>query len=145
MRLSRPRAILSTIDESGGSHVRESTREFIHRDIKAMTEWPKTPELVAEYVSDDSLKEHIALFEAAFPGYDLEVEDTLVDGDKVALRATFRGVQRGEFQGIAPTNREVRVPLIIIYRIEGGKIVEHWMNADLLGLMQQLGAAPTPA
>jgi hypothetical protein len=29
-----------------------------------------------------------------------------------------------------------------IWRISGGKLVEHWSNVDLLGLLQQLGAVP---
>lgn len=33
---------------------------------------------------------------------------------------------------------------INIERFENGKVVEHWSNPDLLGMMQQLGLAPTP-
>jgi predicted ester cyclase len=61
----------------------------------------------------------------------------------VAVRTTFKGVHKGEFFGVAPTGKDVTMPITLIYRIAGGKIAEHWMNADLLGLMQQLGAAPT--
>jgi predicted ester cyclase len=123
----------------------ESSRQFIERYIKAMTEGEKSPEAVAAYVSDESLQEHIAMFEAAFPNYGLEVHDILADGDKVALRATFRGMHRGDFQGISATGREVSTPLTIIYRIQDGKIAEHWLNADVLSLLQQLGAMPVPA
>jgi len=33
---------------------------------------------------------------------------------------------------------------ISIYRIEGGKIAESWSVSDLWGMMQQLGAVPSP-
>jgi predicted ester cyclase len=72
------------------------------------------------------------------------VHDVLADGDKVALRGTFQGVHRGEFQGTV-TGRAVVVPLMLIYCIAAGKIAEHWMNADLLSLFQQLGKVPVPA
>ncbi len=123
----------------------ETSRQFIERYIKALNGSSKSPDLVEEYVSDEALRAHIAAFEMAFPGYQIEVHDILADGDKVALRGTFRGVHRGEFQGMAPTGRTVAVPLMLIYRIAGGRIAEHWMNADVLGLLQQLGAAPVPA
>ncbi|HZQ38516.1 MAG TPA: ester cyclase [Dehalococcoidia bacterium] len=123
----------------------QGSKALIERYIQALNGSAKSPQLVDEYVDDGSLREHIALFEQAFPGYTIEVHDLLADDDRVALRGTFRGVQRGEFQGIAPTGRTVSVSLILIYRIAGGKIVEHWMNADVLGLLQQLGATPVPA
>jgi predicted ester cyclase len=123
----------------------ESSRQFIERYIQAVGEGDKSSKTIAQYVDDESLKQHIAMFEASFPGYGLETHDILADGDKVALRATFHGVHRGDFQGIAPTGREVSAPLMIIYRIENGKIAEHWLNADVMSLLQQLGAAPVPA
>jgi len=44
--------------------------------------------------------------------------------------------------GIPATGKEATISVMLIYRIAGGKIVEHWMNADSLGLLQQLGAVP---
>jgi predicted ester cyclase len=44
-----------------------------------------------------------------------------------------------------PSGTAVTMPFIIIYRIANSKIAEHWMVADQLGLMQQLGALPVPA
>ena len=124
----------------------ETSRQFIKRYIEAMTNGnARSAELVTRFISDETLIEHIAVFGQAFPDYSMDVHEVLADGDKAVLRTTFHGVHKGEFQGVAPTNRDVSMPLIIIYRIEDDKIVEHWMTADLLGLMQQLDAVPTPA
>jgi steroid delta-isomerase-like uncharacterized protein len=106
---------------------------------------PKTPSLVDKYIAEEDLKQHIAFFEAAFPGYVLDLEDMVAEGDKVAVRTTFRGKHLGEFNGIPATGKEVSIPIMLIYRLEHGKIVEHWMNADSLGLLQQVGAIPVPA
>jgi predicted ester cyclase len=46
----------------------------------------------------------------------------------------------GDFQGIAPTGRRISFGQIAIYRMVAGKISEVWEEADILGLMQQLGA-----
>jgi hypothetical protein len=47
--------------------------------------------------------------------------------------------------GTPPTGKTVAFPLMIIYRLEGGKIVQHWMLVDMLSFMQQIGAMPEPA
>jgi predicted ester cyclase len=84
----------------------------------------------------------IRMFYAGFPDLNHVLEEPLVVGDRVVLRATFQGTHSGVFQGIAPTERRVRGGQIAIYRIVDGKIAEIWEEADLLGLFQQLGVAP---
>jgi len=66
----------------------------------------------------------------------------IAEGDKVVVRSTFRGTHKGDLMGIPPTGKQVTMPLILIYRIADDKIVEHWMQADALGLLQQLGVIP---
>jgi predicted ester cyclase len=100
---------------------------------------------VGAYVADESLKQHITFFEAAFPGYQLSVDDMVAEADKVAVRSTFTGTHRGELMGVPPTGKPVSIGLLLIYRIADGKIVEHWMQADTLGILQQIGAMPAPA
>jgi len=80
----------------------------------------------------------------AFPDIHFTVDGLVVEGDKVACRWTLTGTHKGEYMGIPPTNRKVTMWLIHIYRIVGGKFVEIWSRYDTLGLMQQLGAVPTP-
>ena len=87
----------------------------------------------------------IRMFYAAFPDLNHVLEELLVVGDRVVLRATFQGTHSGVFQGIAPTGRRVRGGQIAIYRIVDRKIAEIWEEADLLGLMRQIGATEAPA
>ena len=44
--------------------------------------------------------------------------------------------------GIAATGKQVTMTGILIYRIVGDKIVEEWLQYDVMGVMQQLGAIP---
>ena len=62
----------------------------------------------------------------------------------MVIRKTFRGTQTGEFMGMPPTGKSISVGVIDIFRIAGGKIVEHWGQMDSMGMMQQLGAMPAP-
>ena len=83
-------------------------------------------------------------FAQAFPDLRLTVEDIFSAGEMVAARVAFHGTHRGEFQGTAPTGKEVAFSSIEVNRVVGGKVEEHWVELDLLGLMQQLGAIPEP-
>lgn len=84
------------------------------------------------------IEDMIRMFYAAFPDLSHKVEDVFEVGEKVVLRATDTATHRGEFQGIAPTERRISIGQIAIYRVVNGKIAEVWEQADLLGLMQQL-------
>lgn len=81
---------------------------------------------------------------SAFPDFAPTLEDQIAEGDKVANRLVFHGTHKGDFQGIPPTGKRVTVTAITIERVAGGKIVEHWINFDALGMVQQIGAVPAP-
>ena len=83
-------------------------------------------------------------FAEAFPDLRLSVQDIAAEGDTVAARVDFRGTHRGEFQGIPPTGKEVAFSSMEFNRVRDGKVEEHWVELDLLGLMRQLGAIPEP-
>ncbi len=79
---------------------------------------------------------------AAFEHLNVTVEDLVAEGDRVAARFTARGIHKGAFMGLAPTGKPITMTGIEIFRIEDGRIAELWGEANLLGLMQQLGIAP---
>jgi len=81
---------------------------------------------------------------AAFPDLEATIEDMVAQDDRVAVRGVIVGTHLGELMGIPATGKHVTVSLIDINRIEDGKLVERWGQADTLGMMQQLGAIPQP-
>jgi predicted ester cyclase len=103
----------------------------------------KTRELVAPYVSDEALYQHVEMFEKGFPQYQLKADVMIEEKDHVAVKARFIGTHQGDFNGIAPTGKSVNLPFMIIYRMEGGKIAEHWLETNHLALLTQLGVMNT--
>ena len=80
---------------------------------------------------------------AAFPDLRLDVEDLIAGEDKTVARVTATATHHGEFMGVPATGKRVEMPLIDIMRFDdNGLVCEHWGVADLLSLMQQLGAVP---
>ena len=100
-------------------------------------------QLGAARLDRSQTKDLIRTFYAAFPDYTHTPEEVLTVGDRVVLRTTNRATHSGEFQGIPPTGRNISFGQIAIYRMVDGKIAEIWEEADLFGLMQQLGATFT--
>lgn len=84
------------------------------------------------------------LFYGAFPNYTHTIEDIIAEGDKVVVRCTCRGTQKGEFKGIPPTGKDFEYGEIIIFRLTDGKIEEVWVQEDELWMMQQLGMELKP-
>jgi predicted ester cyclase len=90
-------------------------------------------------------KKYMGEFYDAFPDNHFAIDDIFTEGDKVAVRYTITGTHKGKYMGIPPTNKKVKLWVIEIDRIVGGKFVEDWIRFDTLSMMQQLGLAPTPA
>jgi steroid delta-isomerase-like uncharacterized protein len=84
---------------------------------------------------------HAALF-GAMPDIHITVEDVIAEGDTTAARFTITGTNSGEFFGIPPTGKAVTVTGMDFMRFRDAKIIEHWGEMDMLGLMQQLGIIP---
>jgi predicted ester cyclase len=72
-----------------------------------------------------------------------EIEDEICEGDKVVARVTMHGHHVGEFLGRPPTGKEFAVKQIHIWRLEDGKVIEHWSVRDDLGQAFQLGLIPS--
>ena len=81
---------------------------------------------------------------SAFPDLHIAVEDTVAEGDKVAVRLRVTGTHKGDGLGFAATGRKVDVTAITIIQFANGKLVHGWNNWDQLGMMQQLGVVPGP-
>jgi len=92
----------------------------------------------------EGTRSFIGMYLAAFPDLHMTFDDLVAEGDRVVIRWTCRGTHLGELQGIPPTGRPIVVTGIEINRMEGGKSVEHWLNFDTLGMLQQLGVIPAP-
>jgi steroid delta-isomerase-like uncharacterized protein len=92
----------------------------------------------------EGVKWVVRAFRAGLPDLRMELEDQIAEGDTVADRWTISGTHQGELFGIPATGKRVRMAGIDMIRVVEGKMVEHWLSVDQLGLLQQLGIVPTP-
>jgi predicted ester cyclase len=123
----------------------EETKAISNRVAQAISEGDldaldnlMAPELAEEFKRD------VTEIRRAFPDYAGTNVEQIAEGEKVANRFVFLGTHLGEFEGISPTGKRVEFIGHSIDRVVEGKILESWVEMDMLGVMQQLGAVPEP-
>lgn len=89
--------------------------------------------------AEESKENIMKMFNTGFPDLKFTVEEQIAEGDFVVDRFTAQGTHNGEFQGIAPTHKNVKFTGIVINRFLDNKIVERWTEINFLGIMAQLG------
>lgn len=119
----------------------KKNKQFIIEYYNALVGREKPEHVIRKYVADEKLIQHIKFFERTFPEYNLIPEEIIAEGDRVFVRARVEGVHEGEMDGIPPTFKEIKIPFAICYRIHNDMIVDHWMIADQMELLEQLGLA----
>ena len=92
----------------------------------------------------DSLKAAQGRVMQGLSDVSMHVDDLIAEGDRVAVRLTAHGRHQGDFMGIPASGNEYTISEIHIFRIVDGRVAEHWRDADMLGMLRQLGALPAP-
>jgi steroid delta-isomerase-like uncharacterized protein len=140
--------------------VSEENKELVRRYMEAVDanesgDWDVLDEFLApEFVSHgglppgvgsdrEGMKEAAELFRRATPGKHVIV-DQVAEGDRVVSRIRGSGQHIGDHLGIPASGSALEVDGIVIHRIKGGKIVEHWALVDMATFLQQAGALPAP-
>ncbi len=133
LREANKSLIRSWVDEVVNKGNLSTIDELFAADYVDHTNPPDWP------VGREGHKQIIALYHSAFPNFHYMVEHEVAEGDLVVVRGTYHMTHEGEFFGISPTGERVTTTGMHLFRINEGKIVEHWCNNDDLGVMRQLG------
>jgi steroid delta-isomerase-like uncharacterized protein len=92
----------------------------------------------------EALKQAIKRVSAGLSDVSMKIDDMIKEDDKVAVRLTAHARHQGDFMGLPATGRDYTISETHIFHLRDGKVAEHWRDADMLGLMRQLGALPEP-
>jgi predicted ester cyclase len=101
--------------------------------------WPGSP---TPMCGPEGFKHLLIIYASAFPDLEWTTEEVTAQGETVVARLRARGTHQREVMGMLPTGKQVSWTEIHIFRVAGGKLVEHWTNLDQVGLLQQLGVLP---
>ncbi len=91
-------------------------------------------------VGPENFKTFHRAFVSAYPDLKVHVEDTVVEGDKIAVRCRVTGSLSGHGIGVSPTNQPVEFTGMVIVRVQDGKIIEAWNEFNFMEMYKQVGA-----
>jgi steroid delta-isomerase-like uncharacterized protein len=92
----------------------------------------------------EGAKKVITMYREAFPDLVMQVDEQIAEGDMVATRWHAEGTHEGDLMGFAGTGNRATTHGIAIDRVQDGKVVEAWVQWDVMHLMQVIGAVPAP-
>jgi len=93
-----------------------------------------------------ALKEFVADGQLAFSDQTLTFDHVIGEGDRIAIEWTLRARHTGQSPTLPfpPSGKEVTFRGCTVIRIAGDKVIEEFVYADNLNLLQQIGAMPKP-
>lgn len=128
--------------------VERATEDFINRGDEAAADETFTQNYI-EHAHPGvgnlaDFKVYMRGLRKSLGNFAIDIQMVLVDGDYVIHRAFLKGTHQDTLFGLPATGRKVAIEVIDIFRLENGKIAEHWGQADTPGLLAQIGIAPPP-
>ncbi len=79
-----------------------------------------------------------------FPDLHFSIEELISEGDMIAVRVLGEGTNLGPIGPIPPTGRRFESRSSHWYRVQNGKLAEHWATRDDLLAFMQLGIIRSP-
>ena len=138
----------------------EAVRALVHRFIDEVINRHDLDRALTELVVEDfvehnplpgqgpgraGLADVLAGMFAGFPDLRWDIQETVVEADRVATFSIWTGTHLGEFLGVPATGRSVQVEAWTLDRYRDGQLTESRIIMDVAGLLTQLGAIPAPA
>jgi len=125
---------------------RRAIEEIMNQRNLAVFDELHSPDYVCHTLSrtiqgPEPFKQLLSMLLSAVPDLHYTIEDLFGEGDRVVVRYTARGTHKGDLMGIPPTGKQATGTGTDIIRVANGKILEEWINSDL---MQQFGVTSTP-
>ena len=91
------------------------------------------------------LRETAAWLRAQFPDIHMTIEAIVEEGDLVAVRVLSEGTNLGPLNGVVPpSGRRFSAAQSHWFRVENGRLAEHWATREDLPTMIQLGVISPP-
>jgi steroid delta-isomerase-like uncharacterized protein len=148
-------ALLLLAAASTGSAADLEANKQLYRDFLETVVNKRQPDAIGRFLADDLIehnatiaqagrKKFLASVLAGFSDYHGEIQEIMAEGNKIVVRTLWTGTQDGPFLGLPPSGRKLKFTTADFFRIENGKLVEHWDVVDSLPRAVALGLVPPP-
>jgi len=89
----------------------------------------------------EMVRQGVRPFRGGFADCHDAIEDMFATGDRVAVRWRSSGTHTGPFAGVEPSGKTLTLTGVGLFRVESGRIAEHWSQADVTGLIERVRMA----
>lgn len=138
LRERRVDVVRRFVEQYKNQHNWDSVDELVAEDCRVHIPLPGLPQ------GREGMRVNGRLVCTAFPDVQVRREFFVAEGDIVIERAIAKATHQGELLALPPTGRPVTWTELHAYRVRDDRICEVWSEADLLGVMVQLGAVELP-
>lgn len=115
---------------------------FVRKDLSAVEQYMR-----ADYIQHNPLvkqgaqgfKEFFSAWFIAVPDWDYTLKKILADGNEVWVYGAYTGTLKNDWLGIPAAGQRYTFDAVDIFRVQDGKLAEHWDVMDIYGLFKQLG------
>lgn len=96
------------------------------------------------YDGADEFKGWVTRIRDGFPDFHVDIDETIVDGDRVVSRWSASGTNDGGLPAadVGPTHERAEWSGVTVYTVDGEAITEARWYYDMLGILTQVGAIP---
>ncbi len=116
---------------------------FVKKDLSAVENFVR-----ADYIQHNALveqgaqgfKQFFSAWFGAVPDWSYTLKKIGVERDDVWVYGTYAGTLEKDWLGIPASGQKYAFDAVDIFRVEDGKLAEHWDVMDIYGLFRQLGA-----
>lgn len=105
-------------------------------------DWLDIPPAPGQGPGPEGAEPMISAFSAAFSDLRITVQEVFGGSGRLGVRAEITGTHSGEWFGVAPSGKSVRIALHEFHHLEGGRIARTWHLEDWFGMLGQVGAWP---
>jgi steroid delta-isomerase-like uncharacterized protein len=90
------------------------------------------------------VREGFGYWFGAFPDVEITVQNLFLDPPQVAVEWVFEATHKGEYLGVRPSGKRIRVLTAAHFRIEGGFVTRDFSLFDAVGLrkLEALSSEP---
>lgn len=121
--------------EALNRHDAEAQDEFWHEDMI----WHGPPGFGDIHGRDNFKYKVLKPFWSAFPDYYVKDDIQVANDDWASATGFLTGTHQGEFIGIPPTGKPVKMRYSDFWLVKDGKLAENWVMTDDLSVLRQIG------
>jgi steroid delta-isomerase-like uncharacterized protein len=129
--------LVTELVEAWNAHDPERVAAFYAPDYEGMDVSEASPQR-----GPQAARQTVGRYLRAFPDLEITPEETIIQGERVAVVSRVKGTHQGELMNIPPTGRQAAIRGVSIFTVRDGKIARAQYIWDVAGFLRSIGLLP---